>query len=727
MFEAGRWMAAGIAAVMLVIFVGTYGHIRSQKILFLAAFFCMLWGAYRGRMVFREQRDGILSPISGCTVEGIVLSEAQKETTMTLVLRKGSYNVEVMMEASLTSVKPGDRIQIHGDLYPLNPPENPGGYNEVLYYKIRGIDYRFTADSLKRLEPGANRIYALRGSFIGALGSMVRALLPEKQAGIVAAMLTGERAGVDADLKAVFQDSGIAHIIAISGLHIQILSNMLQCVLNKVFCRRRAVIINLLLLWCFCFITGGAVSTIRACIMLSFRYGAPLVSRMQDDASCIAAAAFCILLYRPLYIMDAGFQLSFGACIGLFYGTSLVRRQFWIPMALRKRLMPGIAVSMATTLILLYHFRRFCPYSILLNLLVVPLMGIVVIMSGVSLVLYRWCPAAAAWGMGSVYYILELYEWLSRLVLKMPYSILSPGSPTFRFLVLYYVLGILLLRMYRKPPAKRTIYRKCKWVLLLLLLLEVLLEYNRTEVAFLSVGQGDCAVISVCGKTYIVDAGPQYESVLKTYLLYRGIRRIDGVFLSHMDSDHSEGVRKLLQDEDFEVQRLYLPDHAAHTMDPIWEKWTETCYWKAGDTLSERGIRMRCLAPVSDGLYADQNAASMVLHIYLKNGTILMTGDMDQEAEALIMEDDIRCDILKVAHHGSKTSSSEEFLRRASPRAAWISCSEKNLYGHPHPEVLDRLDALQIPYICSWQSGALLFCDGHMEAYKEVYKRRWMD
>ncbi len=736
-YAGGRLLAAGTAAAAAVTVYWKYKHGDSIKGILPAVFFFWLFGALQGRMAFIEQREGMCEEISGYTAEGTVLSmetqeikETQNQKTKLIIRPKGKrYKIAVTFydPTDAEELSPGDTARITGTLLPLELPENPGGWDGLLYYKAQGIEYTLQAYSAKRLSSRPFSPYALRARAAGRIEDRLRHLLPEETSGTVAAMLLGDRAGVDADLKELFQDSGIAHIIAISGLHLQILSEFARNTLQKIMRKRKASAVCLILIWGFCFLTGGSVSTVRASLMISFRYGAELLWRASDEKNSLAAAALCILLFRPLALFSAGFQLSFAACFALSSFTLVFQRLFFLRKRIRDILSASAAVSLFSAPITLFHFYKLCPYAFLLNLVVIPMMGLVISLSILSLLLSLLSVPAAAWLMGGVYYILKLYAVLSRLALSLPGSLLRAGRPSYLFMLVFYgEIGLLIWRCHQNPIRRK----KARRVQYLIVLLGVLCwagTRNAVTLALLSTGQGDCAVLTAYGKTYIIDAGPRYEQVLQPYLEKNGVTRIEGIFLSHMDADHTEGALQMLEEDDFTVERIFLPKHRLHE-EAIPESLREgrVTYWERGDFLQIRNVRLDCLSPVSAGDYANENAAAMVLHIRLKDVTILMTGDIDQEAEATIPEQDLPSDVLKVAHHGSKTSSSAAFLKAVAPAVAFISCGKNNSYGHPNEEVLSRLAEQNIPYRLSYADGALLITNGKITGYREAYRKRWM-
>lgn len=724
LYKSGILLIPGTIMIMMWTLYMIYRYMGSQKVILLTAFLFLLFGMFRGRICFQEQRKGYTEAVEDCTLEGVVTTIKDTKYGITSVIQCKNWKVQARGIEN-REIEVGDRLCFTGTLEPLEIAENPGEQSWIIYNKNKGIEYTFDTNTVKILKKRESVFYWIQNRYCGMIYGMLEELLPLKEAGIAAAMLTGDRSEVDSDVQEIYRNSGIAHIIAISGMHIQILFSSMMKIGQRFCSKRKSAVLSLICIWIFGVLTGASVSTIRACIMLTVRNFAAIYYRSNDEISGLATAALFILLYRPLYVMDAGFQLSFGACYGLMKYSVVIRRLFVVPKWIRSVLSPSIAVTLATLPITLFHYYQWSPYSVFLNLLVVPLMDLVLIMLIVSVLIYMINPGLAVYSIGIVHFILGLYERAGEWVLSLPGSIMNTGKPNALFIILYFGLMEYLVWYYSKRPGCRKRNQAGLWVNGLFL--SWFLTIHTTAITFLSVGQGDCAVITGRGYTYIIDCGPGYEEYLEPFLRSRGIHSIDGIFVSHMDSDHSEGIYELLQDPDMTVRNLYLPEHTIHEIEKKWDDVpTKISYWKAGDQLKNPGIRIDCIAPSMDKTYTDENEASMVLYIQFQNGKILMTGDMGIQAEKYLKGLYLKCDVLKLGHHGSDTSSSETFLEQVNPEAAWISCGENNSYGHPHKEVIERLERMKIMYCISYESGAMWLDAKGIHSYKETYRERWM-
>lgn len=696
---------------------------RAARILLFLMICSLCLGGIRGRQAFRPFR---VICDERTSVEGTVLQVQPGEDRVSFIFRT-QQGVRIRAASTEAVVQEGDRVRLTGRLQGLAPPENPGGFNLLVYDGARGIRQEMQVDTCTVLSEG-HFPYYLRCLFLSRVRTTLARLLPQEQAGAILAILTGDRSSMDKDMTSVFQDCGIAHIIAVSGLHIQVLCDFLEKILQRFCARRKALFLTACIVWFYCFLTGGQVSTWRAALMLTIRIGAVFAGRKEDALNSLGFSALVILVVRPLYIFDAAFQLSYMASLALIIAQRPWLRCYRIPKGIRRRCAASLAVVTWCAPVTLQHFHQVSLHAVLLNLVVVPLMSVVITASLLSVLLSVVSAGAARFLMGCVYYVLVFYRESCILLLKLPGGILKTGALPWPAVICFYAGYGIWIGMHGVSSQAQK--RKKRWATacMFILCLSILQYRMQTQVLFLSVGQGDCALIKARGRAYLVDAGPGYDRVLKPCLTYYGIQRISGIFLTHKDQDHSEGVQRLLTDPDFTVQELYLPEHPVHDFHEITMENAEHMQnLTAGDHLEMAGLKIRVLSPDPQAEYADQNSASLCLQVGTKHGTICFMGDADQAAEEMILASgrNVQCDVLKVGHHGSRTSSSEAFLMAAEPGAAWISCKKDNSYGHPHPEVLARLSACGVRPVISYESGCLVM-DRALYTYQEAYRKRWM-
>ncbi|MFT3985284.1 MAG: ComEC/Rec2 family competence protein, partial [Lachnospiraceae bacterium] len=465
-------------------------------------------------------------------------------------------------------------------------------------------------------------------------------------------------------------------------------------------------------------------------------------------------SAVLILLENPYYLYDAAFQLSFGAVIGIGLLCPVLEEllnlhkkyaedhgaEKQIMKKLRKGILQGISVSIAAQLatlpVIMWNFYQISCYGLIANLLIIPPMGIL-LATGIAAGFF----GNAANHMSPLFYnitdvilkisylILIAYEKISELCGSMPGNLWITGKPAFFQTAAYYILLFMGLILYwRHKQKERTESRKRRPVFIKIGVFfgiaVFILSFRRSadfELHALSVGQGDCFLIKGRNTPVIMmDGGSSDEKEAGKYrilpcLKANAVNRIDYVFLSHMDSDHVNGVMEILADEDcgISISRVILPKTAAlleaddnYTMlITLAEQRNVPVYlMEAGEKIEQEGLRITCLSPSVSESEAwrtrDSNENSLVLKTeYLPAGfRALFTGDIGTEAERELLAQLEPVHYLKVAHHGSRNSTSEAFLKKAAPRIAVISAGEGNSYGHPHEETTQRLNNI-ITYV----------------------------
>ena len=336
-------------------------------------------------------------------------------------------------------------------------------------------------------------------------------------------------------------------------------------------------------------------------------------------------------------------------------------------------------------------------------------MSAVIPMGIISLILGGVHPALGAGLAEVVRFLLWSFQKGSEILLKIPGGMLR-GQPAWYKMMAYYLLLGSVIYYFSKPlqDSKKIMYSLC------LILLTFILWYQASYYRFiwLDVGQGDCAVIEWNGRTWIVDAGPRYDAVLKPYLLQRGVKEIEGIILSHPDHDHLEGMLALSQDSDFKIKGLWEAQAQVQETEDrqqleqnIEKQGGQIRKIAAGYQISYGGLTWKALSPEKE--YTDMNQSSLAVQFQIENTKVLFAGDIDVDTEADQIDKWERVQILKIAHHGSRSSSSAEFLNKTHPQLAVISCGREQIYGHPHEEVLERLKNEGIEWVVTEEAGAV--------------------
>ena len=613
----------------------------------------------------------------------------------------------------------GSLVMIQGDFRTFTHATNPGEFDAADYYRIMGqqgrmMDCRLIKQSAA-YDVFREKMYRVREY----LSLLTDACFDEQDASVMKAMLLGEKGTLDGDLKDLDSQNGIIHILAISGLHLSVIGMGCYRLLKKIRMSKMVnIILSIALMYCYGTMTGMGISMLRAYIMFGIRLGAELIGRTYDLLTAVTVAALVALIQQPLYIQHSGFLFSFGAICGIGIFLPAVERNLFGHSRLEKVLLSGAAISISTMPVYMCFYYEFPPYSIILNLIVIPCMTFVLLGGLISLgaaACFLPLGTAAAY---PVHLLLAFYEKCCNICLRLPDSKWVTGCPKPWQIILF--LGILLGLVACNGRLSKFGFRQ--GVLCALLVLTIRLPQG-LQITMVDVGQGDCIYLAEdSGVHMLIDGGSSDKSDVAgyqmiPYLKYEGVSYLDAIVVTHPDSDHISGICAMLEEmgtSGISVGKLYLPDVGEQGRNEEYhelERLAKTAgvpvgYLSAGDILRCGKVMLTCIHPVKGWKETEPNAYSTVLYLTYGDFDALFTGDLEGEGEKLMRErlsalpsaaDGVN--VLKVAHHGSKNSTDEAFLQAVNPQIALISSGRNNRYGHPHEELLNRLG----------NSGSLIF------------------
>lgn len=626
----------------------------------------------------------------------------------------------------------GSQLQGNARVSPFSQATNPGGYDEEIYYKGKGV---FTGLELEELTTGKIPAFSIQRylqEFKTGKESLYYRLLEERDASIACAMVLGEKKDIDPEIKELYRKSGIAHLIAISGLHIALLGGTLYHILRKLLggylCPAMAGGLMIGMYGC---LTGLSGATLRAIIMLVMSIFADVVGRQYDSVSAVAVALLWMLFENPYQLYQAGFLLSYGAVLAIAVIAPLWKQLLHRVPKLLETFFVSVSIQLVTTPIQLYYFYEIPLYGVFFNVLVIPLMSVLLPLLVGSGILGNW------WFVGAKYlaymagWILRFYELLCNGYKMLPWNHICTGRPDMWWMIGYYALLVVFVfwgyRMNQEKKKQKshilfggTLRGITIWVFCLIGYMSLLWRTGDFTVTFLDVGQGDGIYMQTPKRHHIlVDGGSSTRKAVGSYvieqaLLYHGADIVDYVFVTHSDSDHYSGILELLQEENISIQNFVLPfcekpdDAYRQLMEEAKKKGCKIYCMKKGEQLFVDGVMFTCISPKKK-FYTDKNAGSLVLTVQYENFDILLTGDMTQETEEELREEGLLypVEVLKVAHHGSDTSTSQSFLDVVTPNIACISVGEGNSYGHPSKEVVKRLERMNSRMYLTKRDGAI--------------------
>lgn len=611
----------------------------------------------------------------------------------------------------------GSLVLVEGKFRPFSHATNPGEFDAADYYRVAGQQGRLMKAACLAESGGFS---AFRESLYRCreyLSLLLGACYPEREASVMGAMLLGEKATLDEEVKSLYQRNGIIHILAISGLHLSILGMGFHRLLQSLCVPKLVnIILSVALMYCYGMMTGMGISIVRALVMFGLKLCADLCGRTYDLLTAMATAALLILVQQPLYLTQSGFLFSFGAVCGIGLLPS-VSQQFPSGNRVLKGVFTGGWISLCTLPVYLCFYYEFPPYSVLLNLIVIPCMG-ALLLSGIAVMGAAVCflPLGRLAAIPGVW-ILAFYEKCAAFCLKLPGRRWVTGRPQDWQLAVF--LALLAAAVFLGGKRKKGYFWCVVFGAVFLLGFRVPRGF---EITMLDIGQGDCFYLSDGqGGHYLIDGGSSDRKEVETYqivpfLKYRGVGRLNAVFVTHSDADHISGIKGLLQDygeTGIEIGCLFLPGVAQESRDEAYRGLEELSrgagvpvrYLHAGDRMQSGKVMLTCLHPIANYVNQNANAGSIVLYLTYENFSALFTGDLEGEGETLVTERltrmgeggglhmPQRITLLKTAHHGSKNATGEVFLALVNPRMALISAGWDNTYGHPHQETLERLES----------------------------------
>ena len=616
---------------------------------------------------------------------------------------------------------------------------NPGQFDANAYYKNEGYTGILDAKDIrlvKEEESFSPDIYLHRLNL--AISDKYKKILGDKNAGSLSAMVLGDKRGLDEEIKELYQENSISHLLSISGLHISLLGGAVFLFLRRLkISFRFPLIASSIILIIYGAFTGFSVSTSRAIVMMSVLFISFVIGKSYDLPSGLALAALVLIVINHRVIYQSGFLLSFFAVIGIFYIMPELLYIFKVDIYHKKGIIKGlhlllasiissISVLLATLPIVLNNFYEVSLTGILLNIIVIPLMSLVVITGLLGGFVALVSETMGSFLLGITHYILNLYTLFCRLGDRLTFLRLIIGKPDKWQIVLYYLILVIvfyLLALKRRENKLDLLknnlskeYNTSKRIVvtgLMTFTSFLIIAYKPREfsINMLDIGQGDCFVvndgnndiyISDCGSTTVQNVG---KTRLLPFLKSKGWGKVDTIFISHMDKDHVNGVNDLLKCAEITIGRIIIS--ASYKSDKLncaeLEELKELAkmrdiklfYMKKGDEIVGKDISFRCIYPTGEEDIKDQNEASIVMRMDYKELSMLFTGDIAGSTEEKIIDstgkDILDCDILKVCHHGSKNSSTDDFLKKVSPKLYLISCGLMNRYGHPHRDALSRM------------------------------------
>lgn len=625
----------------------------------------------------------------------------------------------------------GDKIKFNGTFNKPNKSRNYNGFDYELYLKTKKIYGSFIVDNYEKINnKNSHNLDILWKKFIAKVKNKIKDTveknLSKENAQLLLGLLIGEKEYIDKDIINSFRDASLSHILAISGAHFAYILLFLKFICKKLKRNTLGKILTILIIIFFMQLTGNTPSVTRAGMTSILMILASLLHRKNDFWTSLCLTLLIQIVYNPYVIFDIGLILSYSGVIGIVTFYNIIKNKVKL-----KLLSVTLSANLIITPVMMYNFNTIYPYFIISNYIASILLGPIIILGFISTVL----------NFKFIYTIENLLLTIlinsSKFCANLPMPKIYVATPTLISIIVFYAL---LIYIYMKKNIKKNIRNNTrnniknnprknvknnlnKKVIALCLIIVILTNVNvsifinnKLVINFIDVGQGDSCLIRIKDKSILIDGGgtadknSNYDvgkNVLLPYLLSRKITRINYIVISHFDTDHVGGLFTILKELKVEkviiCKQIETSENYENFKRLVNENKINVIEVSKGDILNfDKELKMRILWPKEEQIRENiLNNNSIVAKLEYKNFSMLFTGDIEKIAENEILKEyhsnltELKSSILKVAHHGSKTSSTEKFLEAVNPKIAIIGVGENNKFGHPNDEVINRIENMK--------------------------------
>ena len=708
--------------------------------------------------------DSFLIDESYCNFSGKIYYKEIKNESYIYYIRDGSITIEnqTLTNSSFLLYLQSDNIPINsfltgkGKIDTFSIATNEGSFDLKKYYNSLGLLCSISAqqDNLNIKGPYLGlreSLYKLRKNIV----SIYQKYLPGEEAGFISSITLGYKGNLNDELRNLFTEVGVAHVLAVSGLHVSVVCLGIYNMLRKgKFSFRVSAFIAGLIAILYGIITGGSVSSVRAIGMFLIYLGAQVLGEEYDQITSASILASILLIKNPLYIINSGFIFSFGITICVCYFAKPINkyllflidnkkqervavdgisalynetRKEKLLYSLSSKLLFSFVITATAIPIIAFMYYKIPTYSTLINFVLLPLMPVLLLLGLLGGLLgLIYLPIGGIF-LRLCHFVLFFFEFMANIFSSLPYSKIITGCPRTYQIVLYYfavAFIVIIIPFFLKEKGKSYI-KYLRLIPLLMLFAVTLFIKPKTipfEIDILDVGQGDGEFISTGNGTYIfIDGGSTSENslgeyVVEPFLEYKGVKAIDYWFVSHTDEDHISGLNYMLENG-YPIKNVIFSsqvlknDNFNQLLTKIEDAGVNVVYMKKDDCLVAGDVSIKCIYQYKTS-YDETDANAMSLPLLLKyeknslfsnlffpkdyskdNFSAFFGGDMGQDQELELINARVidEVDFLKVSHHGSKNSSNSKFLNLLNPKIATISCGLNNSYGHPAKEAVDRI------------------------------------
>ncbi|MGE6751985.1 DNA internalization-related competence protein ComEC/Rec2 [Rossellomorea sp. NPDC071047] len=718
-----QWGAVVLAVLLLSLFLRK----TTSTILFLCLLFLLI--SFLNTTIQDKKQKTVLSSQPEPVDLQIVIRDIPTIDGNSFVTLAQIKNEKVLMRYYFSSeeekqefqqVKPGFVCEVKGQLTEPKPNKNPNLFHYKNYLAHRGVYWILEVQAFGGCVNQNKWKHALIHLRFDGLKKIEREF-PSSTVGVTQALLFGETGMITEDTMKAFRELGVVHLLAISGLHVGLIFAVLYYCLLRIGVTKESVTwIGIVFLLCYIVLTGASPSVMRASSMLIVILISRKVASKLRTIDSLSVVFVMLVLYDPYTVFNVGFQLSFMVSFSLVVSSAVILNT---SSSIAQLMRVTLVAQLSSLPIVIYHFYEFSLMGFLTNLLYVPLFSVIVL--PLTIIVYI---LSVEWMILLHKHLMDGIQWVSTFIASFPLSTIVTGKPSFLLLIGYLIAIYLAFVWFEKRK-----YMLSGLFLLFYAAFHLLLNtyHPHGEIVFMDVGQGDATLIKLPYNrgTYLIDTGGEVqfpkeeweerknrfsvgEDIVVPVLKSKGITSVDALILTHGDLDHIGGSEAVL--EEMKVKEILMSPNSEEKGEmrkimkiarqkriPV--KEAHYPYRWAGDN---DGLHI--VSP-QDEEYEGNND-SIVLYGEIGSLKWLFTGDLEEQGEKeLIRNFDLPIDVLKVGHHGSNTSTTEEFLVETNPSVAVISAGETNRFGHPHPEVMERLKRRGITIYSTGENGAITY------------------
>lgn len=654
-------------------------------------------------------------------------SEGEYNYKYTVKARTGKYKnkkfIVYINKKNKKLLEYGDLIEIKGEYSAPEVARNYKGFDYSQYLKTLNIYGTIKVEESEIINK--NQLSPILISINNIKEKMIdnaNRNMPKRTANLLLGILIGERDNIQEDIIESFRTANLSHILAVSGAHTSYIILGITYLISKSKTPKRiGYIITIINLLIFIIITGASYSVVRACIMAIVVIGAKICYRKENFFTSICISLIIILIQNPFAINDIGLKLSFMGTAGIVIFNKSITN-FFIKLKIKQKIAEALSVTFSAQLMIMpitiLNFNTISLTFFISNILASPLLGIIIIFGFISIFISSILNPISKILFLILHIFLELLILVSKVTEKIPGSSILVKTPNILFAIVYYILILFFNYFFviKQNPTRRFHKKIIKIItikniknafkviavvfLIMLLLTRIVRIINPTlKIYFIDIGQGDSTlIVTPKNKKILIDGGEGKTNVLFQYLLDRRINKIDYIIISHFDSDHCNGLIEII--EKMRVENIVMSKQSKESqeykkiLEIIKQKNIKVSSVKAEDKIIiEKNLYTKILNPAEKFEFQDLNNNAIVAKLVYKNFSMLFTGDIEKAEENLAKKykNELKSTILKVAHHGSKTSTSEKFLKYVEPQIALIGVGENNKFGHPNQITIEKL------------------------------------